>query len=525
MEPIRSSSRIDNNNKISTNGQSYEGNNLTRRNTLALSKKQSADYCNEFKNNAKMHNRMNLLLHLANSLSRNSSNSLFPYNQITIKIPEYIFDWEYVTNESTGISVWKKRAKIKLSQIEVDSILKLSIDEISKSKYYYKKRLWLYHYIHNSLLEKNKDNPLLVVSRENILEESFNQFMTTKDLNLKTSIQIHFIDEVAHDAGGVYREWYSCLFKEFFNEKNKLFILNPNECLFKGTYLIHLKTREVNMQMYNFFGKLISKAIIDKTNINENINTIIVKSIHKKPITLEDMKFYDIDIYSALKAIKDVKDNNELGEFSFVWNTRNEDDELEEVELIPNGRNIKLTIENREQFIERVIRYITYEQYKEQIENIIEGMTSLIPENIIQLFSYNEFAFLITGQQEIDIDDWQNNTIYRGKYVDGTGHEIIKMFWEVLRELDKSDLIAFFQFCTGSGRVPIDGFGALKGVGNRIQKFCIEDAENKGGKGLRLIEAKTCFNRIYIPEYKSKEEMKKAIYTIIGNDTNYFGLE
>ena len=94
-----------------------------------------------------------------------------------------------------------------------------------------------------------------------------------------------------------------------------------------------------------------------------------------------------------------------------------------------------------------------------------------------------------------------------------------------LSELEKNELFAFFQFCTGASRIPLDGFGALKGVNNKLQKFCIDEAEEKKGSGLRLIEAKTCFNRIYLPEYSSKEDMKKAINTIIGNDTSFFGLE
>ena len=66
---------------------------------------------------------------------------------------------------------------------------------------------------------------------------------------------------------------------------------------------------------------------------------------------------------------------------------------------------------------------------------------------------------------------------------------------------------------------------------NKIHKFCIEEAEvsemeeTKNAKGIRLIEARTCFNRIYLPEYNNKATMKKAIEIILSNDTNYFGLK
>jgi hypothetical protein len=81
--------------------------------------------------------------------------------------------------------------------------------------------------------------------------------------------------------------------------------------------------------------------------------------------------------------------------------------------------------------------------------------------------------------------------------------------------------LTFFKFCTGCTRVPIDGFGALQGTRNKYQKFCIE-SQNTGN---RLIEAKTCFNRIYLPDYENKQIMRKYINLVIDNDTNFFGIQ
>ena len=118
--------------------------------------------------------------------------------------------------------------------------------------------------------------------------------MTTKELNLREPIQIHFVNENAHDAGGVYREWYTCLFKEFFDEKNKFFIENKNQCMNNGNYLIYPKYKDMNLDYYVFFGKLSAKSLIDKVNISELLNLTITKYILKKTVNLEDLKFYDI---------------------------------------------------------------------------------------------------------------------------------------------------------------------------------------------------------------------------------------
>ena len=66
------------------------------------------------------------------------------------------------------------------------------------------------------------------------------------------------------------------------------------------------------------------------------------------------------------------------------------------------------------------------------------------------------------------------------------------------------------------------------GPRNKIMKFTIESIKNNEDNDKqynKLITVQTCFNSIILPEYKTKEEMKKAIYIILENDTNYFGLE
>jgi hypothetical protein len=100
------------------------------------------------------------------------------------------------------------------------------------------------------------------------------------------------------------------------------------------------------------------------------------------------------------------------------------------------------------------------------------------------------------------------------------------MFWEILHELPSEQLLLFYKFCTGGTRVPIDGFNALQGTRNKYQKFCIESPALDDKNILpvtRLIEAKTCFNRIYLPNYECKEGLRNVINIILNNDTNFFG--
>ena len=229
-----------------------------------------------------------------------------------------------------------------------------------------------------------------------------------------------------------------------------------------------------------------------------------------------------------IRDFKDINSNEFLKEIKFVWNIKEENGEIKEVELIEGGKNINLNNENKNLFIEKVIYYENYVRYEEQIEKMREGFFSLFKEETFKLFNPEEFNFQLSGQKTIDLEDWKKNTIYKGHY--NENNQTIKYFWEILSELSQNDLFIFFHFCTSSSHVPIDGFNSLKGVNNKIQKFTIEPKlslilDESKNKEFRLIEAKTCFNRILLPEYSSKEEMKKCFDIILGNDTQFFGLE
>ena len=500
-----------------------------KNNSVTFQRMQSMKYCNDFKKKTQTGSGKYLLNHLANTLIRNTIGEDKPRNPKYYR-PEFVNDWRYVKNETTNLSIWKNFGQIPLNQELINSIIDLDIKEISKNEFFFKKRIWFMNYILTHITNVINENPILVINRKNILEESFNQFMTTKDLNLKEPIQIHFVDEVAHDAGGVYREWYSCLFKEFFNIKNKLFIENNNNACFKGTYLIYPKYDNMKMEYYEFFGKLGAKALIDNVNISEILNRIVLNYLRGEKVVLDDMKYYDLDLYNSLiqiNEIEDINSNDSFKEFKFVWNLKDENGNIKEVELIPGGSKISLSNENKNLFIEKIIYVETLMRYEEQIKRMRNGFLSLFGEEI-NIFKPEEFDFLISGQRTIDLEDWKKNTIYKGHY--NENNQTIKYFWQVLSELSQNDLFIFYFFCTSSTHVPLDGFNSLKGINNKIQKFTIEPKLNlildeSGENKFKLIEAKTCFNRIFLPEYGTIEEMRKAIDIIIGNDTQFFGLE
>ena len=413
----------------------------------------------------------------------------------------------------------------------------MTINEIKNENKFHKKRIWLQKKINDFLLDNTKNNPPLVISRKNILKETFNQFLTNSELNFYRKLQIFFVDEMAYDDGGVEREWYSVLFKEIFSEKNDFFREIKEKSEAKGTYFISNsfgEKCEKNRELYfSFIGRLFAKAILDKILIPYELNPIILKYLlfsnynddnngkeeEQNIYDMNDIKNYDFEIYNSLNnLLKSNLGNNE--DIYFIWNINQI-----EIELIENGKNILVNNDNKNLFVNKVVDLICYKSIEIELKAFKKGLISIIPLNFIKIFNIEELNFTLSGQPEINLKDWKSNTLYKGNLTEK--NEVVQFFWEVLSELNNEQLFLFFRFCTGSTRVPVDGFSALPGPKNKIIKFSIELQKNQDEKlkCQKLIIAQTCFNNIILPEYKTKEEMRNAINIILENDTNYFGLE
>lgn len=89
---------------------------------------------------------------------------------------------------------------------------------------------------------------------------------------------------------------------------------------------------------------------------------------------------------------------------------------------------------------------------------------------------------------------------------------IIKWLWEVVLGMSDEHKKQFLHFVTGSDRVPIKGLGTLSLV-----------VQRNGPDSDRLPTALTCFSRLLLPEYSSKERLAKYLLLAIENGQG-FGL-
>ena len=298
-------------------------------------------------------------------------------------------------------------------------------------------------------------------------------------------LSIRFHGEEGVDAGGVSREWFQVLARGMFNPDYALFIpVASDRTTFHPNRLSGVN--QEHLMFFKFIGRIIGKALYEGRVLDCHFSRAVYKRILGKSVSIKDMETLDLDYYKSLlwmleNDITDILTENFSVEVEDFGETR-------VIDLVENGRNIPVTQENKEEYVQHVVEHRLTGSVKEQLDHFLRGFHDIIPADLISIFNEQELELLISGLPEIDVNDWKNNTEYHNY---SASSPQIQWFWRAVRSFDKEERAKLLQFVTGTSKVPLNGFRELEGM-NGFSKFNIH--RDYGSKD-RLPSSHTCFNR------------------------------
>lgn len=354
------------------------------------------------------------------------------------------------------------------------------------------------------------------VSRDRVFEESFNEIMRIRAHDLRRRLYIQFKGEEGLDYGGVAREWFFMVSQE---------VLNPMYCLFKyvgqNNYQMEINPASKvanpdHLKFFQFFGRFIAMALYHGKLIDTGFSLPFYKKILNRQLTLKDIEDVDPEWAQNMRWVK----QNDLNEFEDLemWFSVDQEilGEITTHDLKPGGADIKVTEDNKEEYIQLMIEWRFTRGVQPQTEKFMEGFGEVIPIEWLQYFDEAELEMILCGVQNIDIQDWEKNTVLKNYQKNS---KQIVWFWRLVEELNNDDRSKLLSFVTGTCRLPHGGFSELIGS-NGPQKFVIE----KVGKENQLPRSHTCFNRLDLPPYKNYDQLKEKILYAI-RETRGFGQE
>lgn len=352
------------------------------------------------------------------------------------------------------------------------------------------------------------------VARQTLFEDSYHQIMRLPPYELRKRLYIIFRGEEGLDYGGVSREWFFMLSHE---------VLNPMYCLFeyanKSNYSLQINPASYvnpdHLLYFKFIGRFIAMALYHGRFIYSGFTMPFFKRMLNKQLIMKDIESIDPEFYNSLVWIRD----NNIDECGLELYFSVDFEVLGQVmhhELKEDGDKIRVCEENKEEYMRLMTDWRMTRGIEEQTNYFLQGFDEVVPLVWLKYFDERELELMLCGMQEVDVDDWQRNTIYR--HYTRSSKQVV-WFWQFVRQTDNEKRARLLQFVTGTCRVPVGGFAELMGS-NGPQRFCIE----KVGKETWLPRSHTCFNRLDLPPYKSYEQLvEKLIYAI--EETEGFGQE
>lgn len=354
----------------------------------------------------------------------------------------------------------------------------------------------------------------ITISRQTLFEDSYHQIMRLPAYELRRRLYIIFRGEEGLDYGGVSREWFFLLSHE---------VLNPMYCLFeyanKNNYSLQINPASYvnpdHLLYFKFIGRFIAMALYHGRFIYSGFTMPFYKKMLNKKLTMKDIESVDPEFYNSLVWIRDnnIEDCALELYFSVDFEILGQ---IHHHELKQNGDKVQVMESNKEEYLRLMTEWRMSRGIEEQTKAFLDGFSEVVPLEWLKYFDERELELMLCGMQEIDVDDWQRNTIYR-HYTRGSKQII--WFWQFIRHADNERRARLLQFVTGTCRVPVGGFAELMGS-NGPQRFCIE----KVGKESWLPRSHTCFNRLDLPPYKNYDQLVEKL-TFAIEETEGFSQE
>lgn len=166
-----------------------------------------------------------------------------------------------------------------------------------------------------------------------------------------------------------------------------------------------------------------------------------------------------------------------------------------------------VTNKNRHKYVEDYIHWLTHRSIAPEYTAFEKGFYTCLDRKAISLFDPTSLKLLVEGSQEIDVDDLERTATYDGYAAD---EPLMRDFWHVVRSFSPEQIRKLLEFVTASDRVPFDGIASIDFM---IQKNGDDDA--------RLPSSATCFGRLLLPAYSTREKMEERLCLAIENSQGF----
>jgi len=346
----------------------------------------------------------------------------------------------------------------------------------------------------------------LEIEREHLLKQTLEKIKQTDAKEIRKRLRVSFKGEEGIDAGGVTKEFFQLLSEELFEVNSGLWSTKY------GNDVNWFNSDNTwNDNNYELIGLLFGLALYNSVLLDVRFPLAVYRKILGLPLGLEDI--IDDDLRKGLQQLLEYEGDDVEQvfclNFEVTWMELGEEKRLE---LKPDGANIPVTNENREEYVLRYVRWVLVDSIQPQWDSFEKGVMKVMESSSLDLFLPEELELLVVGSPDLDFEALEVNTKYEGGY--DKNSPVIKNFWKFVREAPKDTQVQLLKFATASCKAPIGGLGKMD--------FMIQRA---GPDSAQLPTSHTCFNTLILPDYGDNYEKLADLLGRAIIECEGFGLE
>ncbi|KAJ9614171.1 Ubiquitin fusion degradation protein 4 [Cladophialophora chaetospira] len=379
------------------------------------------------------------------------------------------------------------------------------------------------------------------ISRHRILESA----MKVMDMYgaSPSVLEVEYFEEVGTGLGPTL-EFYSTVSREFSKKKLKMWRENDSaekdQFAFgkNGLFPIPMGSEESRGDtgkklglLFKTLGKFVARSMLDSRIIDITFSPTFFKmgGITNSVPSIGLLRTVDQDLarsLSQLQKVANAKAQIELdssmtavdkaraiGDLN-IHGAKVEDLSLDftlpgypDIELLPNGANVTVTLDNVQQYIDHVLDLSLGSGVRLQVEAFQSGFSQVFSYSSLKAFTPDELVMLFGRTQE----DWSIETLMDSVKADhgfNMDSKSVKNLLQTMSELSLAQRRDFLQFVTGSPKLPIGGFKSLTPMFTVVCK----PSEPPYTSDDYLPSVMTCVNYLKLPDYTSQDVLKERLF-------------
>eukprot|EP00928_Gymnodinium_smaydae_P032081 TRINITY_DN23330_c0_g1_i1.p2 TRINITY_DN23330_c0_g1~~TRINITY_DN23330_c0_g1_i1.p2 ORF type:complete len:1183 (+),score=257.33 TRINITY_DN23330_c0_g1_i1:3381-6929(+) len=335
--------------------------------------------------------------------------------------------------------------------------------------------------------------------------------------------RVRYRDEPGQDSGGVYRDFVDTVAEELMSPDLPIFIPVPNREAEVGehrdAYLLNpaldVSPESQGRAWLHFLGRLMGVCLRRGDVLPLCLSQVVWKGLLGDALDESDLRSFDV---AAAESSRQLRQLPQLGidaqlfesyfsDLRFVA----KDSAGEDRELIPRGASTRVSYEEASRLSELTLQ-MRLSEADQQLGHLRAGLATVVPLDALALWTWQYLEERVCGVAIVDVALLRKHVRYEG--ISPEAPEV-HFLWQTLEELSQTDLRRFLHFVWGRSRLPRDGSPKW------AEGFKVASQTSHGmDPDQSLPTAHTCFFKLDLPAYSSKDVCKRRIVFAIQNCMN-----